>query len=388
MAIRVALQHTTSYRYGKPIGIGPQVIRLRPGVHTRTPVHSYSLDISPGDHFLNWQQDPQGNILARVVVPEKHDHLTISVELVVDMVVFNPFDFFIEESAENWPFSYDDSLQEELKPYLACADNEGKVFEAWLADIDRDESPTIDFLVAINSKIQECIGYTIRMEPGIQSPNETLELATGSCRDSAWLLVTALRRLGIAARFVSGYLIQLTPDKESVDGPNGASEDFCDLHAWCEAYIPGAGWVGLDPTSGLLAGEGHIPLACSPIPSSAAPISGSHEACDEVEFVHDMSVERLIDHGRAGKPYQDSEWAKILAAGDVVDEALNANDVRLTVGGEPTFVASRDPDADEWNTAALGPTKAGLGDRLLRRLMTRWGPGGRIAPRPGQVVPR
>ncbi|NET74260.1 MAG: transglutaminase family protein [Sphaerospermopsis sp. SIO1G2] len=375
MAIRVALHHQTSYRYGQSIGVGPQIIRLRPGVHTRTPIHSYSLHIQPSAHFINWQQDPQGNLLARVVIPEPTDHLSITVDLVVDLVVYNPFDFFIEEAAQTWPFSYDLDLTKELKPYLNCKPDEGPEFEQWLAAIDRDSRTTIDFLVTINSTVQACIDYTIRMEPGIQTPNETLALGTGSCRDSAWLLVTALRRLGIAARFVSGYLIQLTPDKEAVDGPNGATEDFCDLHAWCEAYIPGAGWVGLDPTSGLLAGEGHIPLACSPLPSSAAPISGSHETCDDVIFHHDMSVQRIIDAGRAGKPYQDSQWQAILEAGDKVDQRLIAGDVRLTVGGEPTFVASRDPDADEWNTAALGPTKAGLGDRLLRRLISEWGPG-------------
>ena len=118
MAIRVALEHRTEYRYGRPLSMGPQVIRLRPGVHTRTPVHQYSMTVSPDDHFINWRQDPQGNHLARVVIPEPTDHFTVAIDLVVDLVSFNPFDFFIEEAAEEWPFSYDDALQEELQPYL------------------------------------------------------------------------------------------------------------------------------------------------------------------------------------------------------------------------------------------------------------------------------
>jgi uncharacterized protein (DUF2126 family)/transglutaminase-like putative cysteine protease len=349
------------------------------------------MEVQPSEHFCNWQQDPLGNYQARLVFPEKTDHFTVTVNLVVDMVVFNPFDFFLEDDFEEWPFVYDEVGQEELQPFLAKSET-GQLFHQLLESVDRKKRRTIDFLVELNQIVQNRLKYTIRMELGVQTPEESLGKRSGSCRDSAWLLVQLLRHLGVASRFVSGYLIQLRPDKESVDGPNGADADFTDLHAWCEAYVPGAGWIGLDPTSGLLAGEGHIPVACAPEPVSAAPVSGAHEKA-EVEFSHHMQVTRLADVGRAGRPYADGDWTAIDACGRQIDAALNAHDVRLTVGGEPTFVSSRNPDADEWNIAALGPTKHILGDQLLRRLAGRWVTGqayqhGQGKWYPGEELPR
>jgi uncharacterized protein (DUF2126 family)/transglutaminase-like putative cysteine protease len=391
MSLRVALHHATHYTYDRPVGLGPQVIRLRPAPHCRTPIVSYALDVRPAGHFLNWQQDPQSNWLARVLIPEPTSGLDVTVDLVADLAVINPFDFFLDASAERYPFVYDATLAAELAPYLVC-DAAGEGFEAYLAAVDRAESETTSFVFNLNAMLQRDIGYVIRMEPGIQTPDETLAKRSGSCRDSAWLLVQLFRRLGLAARFASGYLIQLKADVKALDGPSGASEDFTDLHAWCEVFLPGAGWVGLDPTSGLFAGEGHIPLACAANPTSASPISGTVGPC-EVTFGFEMSVTRVYEPPRVTKPYTLEQWAAIDQLGDRVDLALRKRDVRLTMGGEPTFVAIDDMDAEEWTTGAVGPTKRAFGDTLIRRLRDRFAPGGLLHYGqgkwyPGESLPR
>ena len=370
MSIKVALNHHTSYKYDRPISVDPQVIRLRPAPHCRTPIESYSLRISPANHFINWQQDPNGNFIARIVFEEKIDHFSVDVDLTASMTVINPFDFFIESYAESFPFDYNAEDQAYLKPYLV-KDDTGATFRQFVADVDRSPKRTIDFLVALNQKLEQKINYTIRMEPGVQTVDQTLEKASGSCRDSAWVLVQVLRELGLAARFVSGYLIQLTPDVKSLDGPSGAETDFTDLHAWTEVYLPGAGWVGLDPTSGLFTGEGHLPLAASPLFSAAAPISGGVEEC-ETEFKFDMSVQRIFETPRVTKPYQESEWNKISKLGEDVDQRLSELGVKLTMGGEPTFVSIDDPDSPEWNTDALGDHKSKLAEDLFHRMVNRF----------------
>ncbi|HEV3334520.1 MAG TPA: transglutaminase family protein [Bryobacteraceae bacterium] len=374
MPIRVALHHKTVYHYDRLVSLSPQLIRLRPAPHCRTPIASYSLKIEPAGHFLNWQQDPQSNYVARAVFPERVQSLSIEVGLVAEMSVINPFDFFLEDYAEKFPFRYSDWLLKELAPYLE-RQPAGPCFQKLLDDVDISPKRSMDFLVGLNQRLQGIVGYLIRLEPGIQTPEETLNLATGSCRDSAWLLVQLLRHLGLAARFVSGYMIQLKPDVKPLEGPVGPGEDFTDLHAWAEVYLPGAGWVGLDPTSGLLAAEGHIPLSATPEPASAAPVSGGVSQ-SEVEFTHEMSVTRIHEDPRVTLPYRDSQWARIEALGHQVDAEIRAGDVRLTMGGEPTFVSIDNMDGEEWNFAAVGPEKRLLAWRLLDRLLDRFAPGG------------
>jgi len=391
MAIRVALRHLTQYRYDRLVSLAPHLIRLRPAPHCRTPITAYSLNVKPAKHFINWQQDPFGNFLAHLVFPEKAREFTIEVDLVSEMTVINPFDFFLAQYAERVPFRYEPQLEKELGPYLEIKERGPRLTE-WLTSVDRSAQATVGFLVALNDRLQQEIEYVIRMEPGVQSCEETLALQKGSCRDSGWLLVQILRHLGFAARFVSGYLIQLQADVKPLNGPSGTVADFTDLHAWAEVFVPGAGWLGLVPTSGLFAGEGHIPLACTPDPISAAPVTGAADE-SEVQFHFDMSLTRLYEDPRVTKPYTEDQWQAITTLGHAVDADLTNGDVRLTMGGEPTFVSIDDMDGAEWTTAALGLQKRKLASTLLHRLKERFAPAGVLQHGqgkwyPGEPLPR
>ena len=391
MTIRVALHHKTTYSYDRLVNLSPHVIRLRPAPHCRTPILSYSLRVEPEKQFLNWQQDPYGNFLARLVFPEKTQKLSVEVDLIADMTVINPFDFFLEPDATEYPFTYPPSLMTQLQPYLAL-EAVTPTMQSFIDKAPRRSVTTNDCIVDFNQYVQHAVGYTIRLEPGVQTCDETLTKKSGSCRDSAWLLVQLLRNMGLAARFVSGYLLQLKPDVASLDGPSGSATDFTDLHAWAEVFLPGAGWVGLDPTSGLLAGEGHIPLAATPDPQSASPISGGVDQC-EVEFGFEMTITRVHEDPRVTKPYTDEQWAEIQKLGEDVDRDLAIGPHSFTMGGEPTFVSIDHRDEPEWNTAALGASKRLLGGTLFRRLANRFANGpllhfGQGKWYPGESLPR
>jgi len=396
MGIRVALTHRTRYQYDSAVQLGPQTVRLRPAPHCRTIVESYALSIKPSEHFLNWQQDPFGNHLARAVIPHTTRLMQVEVRLVVDMVPINPFDFFLEPTAEQMPVVYPPELISDLQPYLEIGEP-GPLLAELLGKLPGPGLRTVDWLIALNTLIYEAVKYTVRLDPGVQEPEETLTIKSGSCRDSSWLLVHAARHCGLAARFASGYLIQLASDKAANGFRDGPENDFCDLHAWAEIYLPGAGWVGLDPTSGLFAGEGHIPLACTPMPSSAAAISGGFapvakkEASSTIAF--EMSVVRLESAIRPTAPITDEQWASILTTGDLVEKLLKSADARLTTGGEPTFISIKDRDAPEWNAAAMGGEKRRLAYKLTRKLMGHWAPGGMLHDGqgkwyPGEPLPR
>ncbi|GAA3874281.1 transglutaminase family protein [Celeribacter arenosi] len=394
MAITAGIYHLTHYEYDQPINLGPQIIRLRPAPHSRTRVISHSLKVSPAGHFVNHQQDPYGNWLSRFVFPDPVREFKIEVDLVADMTVYNPFDFFVDDVAKDWPFDYPQEILSDLSIYRT-PEPVGPKLQQYLATISRQSMNTVDMLVALNAQLQQDIGYVIRMEPGVQTPEETLTSAKGSCRDTSWLLVQILRNLGYAARFTSGYLIQLKPDLVSLDGPAGTDKDFTDLHAWCEVYLPGAGWVGLDPTSGLLTGESHIPLASTPHYSNAAPIVGGFTGPADLKtsFHFDMTVTRTAEHPRITKPFSEESWQALDDLGNKVDDAIKRQDMRLTMGGEPTFVSIDDFEADEWNIAAVGPTKRGLADTLIRKLRDRFAPNGFLHHGqgkwyPGETLPR
>jgi uncharacterized protein (DUF2126 family)/transglutaminase-like putative cysteine protease len=387
--VRLLIQHHSTYTYPRPAALGPQVIRLRPASHAKATIETYSLRIEQ-DCMIHWHQDPSGNRLARVAFREGQlvDSFDIRVELAVDIRPVNPFDFFVDDRADKVPFRYPEETQRDLLPFLATdadAVKGGPLLEDFLASLPT-EGRTVPFIVEVNRLVNERIRYVIREETGIWTPEETLANGRGSCRDSAVLLIAALRSRGLAARFVSGYLVQLKDEGMIPNQPKGVGQDVADLHAWAEVYLPGAGWIGLDATSGLLCGEGHIPLACTAHPPCAAPIEGtSSVGASSVGF--SMAVGRLGHEPRPTEPYEEEVWQTLLTAGDALDARLAAQDLTLTMGGEPTFNARDHAELPEWNEEALGPSKWAMGLHLASELKDRLAAGGVLLHRQGKLYP-
>lgn len=285
---KVVLKHHTHYQYDRSVLLGPHVIRLRPAPHCPVPIYEYFLNIPSLEHSLNWLQDPYGNFQARVTFPEATNQLNVEVQLTAEIRPVNPFNFFVEAYAAKYPFSYEPALEKELGLFLEKTES-GNLFQKYLDKFLITEVYITDFLCSLNQNLNQVVQYSPRFEEGIQTCEETLEKKVGSCRDTSWLLVQMLRHYGLAARFVSGYLIQLASDQNS---PDAVKQDSADLHAWAEVYLPGAGWIGLDPTSALLTAEGHIPLACTATPERAAPVSGSRQVSDcQLDF--SLQISRL-----------------------------------------------------------------------------------------------
>jgi uncharacterized protein (DUF2126 family) len=387
--VRLLLRHRSRYGYERPAALGPHDVRLRPAAHVKAKVETYALHVAPPGARVHWQQDPAGNHVARLAfhAGQRVPYLDLLVELAVDISPVNPFDFFVDPRCEKMPFRYPEELARELAPYLDGDDpayRGGPHLDVFLAPLPR-EGRTIDLVVALNAAVHARLRYVIREEAGMWTPEQSLAEGRGSCRDSAVLLVAALRSRGLAARFVSGYLVQLTDEGMIPNQPRGIGRDVVDLHAWAEVYLPGGGWVGLDATSGLLCGEGHIPLACAAHPAAAAPIVGTSDVAAVTTF--EMSVMRLGHEPRPTAPFSEETWQALLASGERVDVALAERGVQLTVGGEPTFTTLVHTDAPEWNGAALGATKWEQGLTLAHMLRERLAPGGVVLHRFGKLYP-
>lgn len=264
---RVSVKHRIDYGYDHKVLLSPHRFRLAPQRDTQAIIEGYSFVLRPANRIY-WQHDVYGNKMARADFDEKTDFMSVEVTLEIELTSLNPFDVLVDDESQRFPFLYPSIVKNALLPYLQIVDR-SSALTAFVGCAEKFHGETLSFLVQLNQHVCNYIRYVQRLEPGVQSCEMTLRTRTGSCRDSAWLMVQVLRRLGLASRFVSGYLIQL----------GTASGDSVELHAWTEVFIPGAGWIGLDTTSGLFTSEGHIPLAIGPGPEQVAPVEGLTEPC-------------------------------------------------------------------------------------------------------------
>lgn len=261
---RYQIHHHTIYRYDTSVTFSPHYLRLKPQESDVCDTLSYTLDVSP-PCSVYWSEDIIGNHVAKCIFSTPSDILDIRTVLEVSLGEKNPFAFIVDEYAENYPFAYRPYEQNGLQYYLQVQE-QGELFTQWVARFSPLSMYVVSMLREVANAIAMEIRYEKRHEPGYLPAEQTLAEKQGSCRDTAWLLMQTLRALGLASRFVSGYLLQPEDDVPDVD---------IEYHAWVECYIPGAGWVGIDATSGLFTAEHHIALASDAFPENTAAVIGT-----------------------------------------------------------------------------------------------------------------
>lgn len=363
MTTRIAITHRIERTFSKTIKLSTHWLRLRPAPDTPARITAYSLELAPEPHFVNWLRDPFENHIVRLDLPEPLPYLHTAVEILAELVPKNPFDFLIEPYAVKHPFEYTTQLKKELAPYLAVGEPSART-RVFFETLERKEVATIQRLSEVCAALLEAFPSfapsPISSTQGAPDLEALFARGTGSAWDLAWLFTLSLRQLGLAARFVCGYHVLLAEAE--------AQQDSVRLHAWTQVFIPGAGWIGIDPSTGLYTNETFIPLSSGADPARVQPIVGSREPCEETR-IESVQVRRL-EPADPRWPYTETQWNDICALGAHVQRDLEAHRVYLSTGMNLSFVATGS-GSYEWHTHALGPEKLRIADQLLSRLLQR-----------------
>lgn len=272
---RYKIIHRTYYNYTNTVTLGAHELLLRPREGHDLRIESFELKITPSAKVY-WHRDVEGNSVAVANFTRPAQQLTVESEVIIQQYNESPLDFIVADYAINYPFSYDEADQFLLSPYRVLPDQETRellnnwIFNVWKSS---EQIQTYTLLQRLTETIYNTLVYKVREEPGVQSAKETLSLGSGSCRDFALLFMEAVKCLGLASRFVSGYLY--APLMSSQVGST---------HAWAEVYLPGGGWKGFDPTIGDIVGTDHIPVAVSRLAEAVPPISGSYAGSAESQL--------------------------------------------------------------------------------------------------------